>query len=109
MWSGVERYALDICCHCRDHGDEVLVITRDARAVDDVFRRKEIEVRFAPLGGFLSYPAVKGICDVLNESNGQTAIHCHSTRDAFSACTAQLLLGSHDIMVILTRHYVRRA
>lgn len=109
MWSGVERYALDICCHCRDNGDDVLVITRDARAVDDVFRRKGIEVRFAPLGGFLSYHAVKGICDVINESYTPTAIHCHNTRDAFSALTARRLLGRHDIRVLLTRHYVRRA
>ena len=109
MWSGVERYALDICCHCRDHGDDVLVITRDARAVDDVFRRKGIDIRFAPLGGFLSYHAVKGICDVINESNEYTAIHCHNTRDAFAALTARRLLNRHDIRVILTRHYVRRA
>ncbi len=109
MWSGVERYALDICRHCRDNGDDVLVITRDARAVDDVFRRQGIEVRFAQLGGFLSYHAVKGICDVLSESNAPTAVHCHSTRDAFAALTARRLLGRHDIRVILTRHYVRRA
>ena len=109
MWSGVERYALDICTHCREKGDEVLVITRDARAVDDVFRRHGIEVRFAPLGGFLSYHAVKGICDVLSESRLATAVHCHSTRDAFAALTARRLLGRHDIRVVLTRHYVRRA
>lgn len=109
MWSGVERYALDICRHCRDNGDEVLVITRDARAVDDVFRRNCIDIRFAPLGGFLSYPAVKGICDVLGESRKSTVVHCHSTRDAFSALTARRLLGRHDIRVVLSRHYVRRA
>ncbi len=109
MWSGVERYALDICRYCRDHGDDVVVITRDARAVDDVFRRNGIDIRFAPLGGFLSYPAVKGICDVLNESQEKTAVHCHSTRDAFAVLTARRLLGRHDIRVVLTRHYVRRA
>lgn len=109
MWSGVERYALDICRHFRDEGDDVLVVTRDARAVDDVFRRHGIEVRFAQLGGFLSYHAVKGICDVLVESRDATAIHCHSTRDAFAALTARRLLGRHDIRVVLTRHYVRRA
>lgn len=108
MWSGVERYALDICRYCRDNGDNVLVITRDARAVDDVFRRYGIEIRFAPLGGFLSYHAVKGVCDILNESQEQTAVHCHSTRDAFAALTARRLLGRHDIRVVLTRHYVRR-
>ena len=109
MWSGVERYALDICRHCRDRGDEVLVITRDARAVDDVFRRNGIEVRFAPLGGFLSYHAVKGVCAVVGESRDAAAIHCHSTRDAFAALTARRLLGRDDIKVVLTRHYVRRA
>lgn len=109
MWSGVERYALDICRHCRDCGDDVLVITRDARAVDDVFRHQGIDVRFAPLGGFLSYHAVKGICNVLTESNVPTAVHCHNTRDAFAALTARRLLGRHDIRVILTRHYVKRA
>ncbi|MDE6511762.1 MAG: glycosyltransferase family 4 protein, partial [Muribaculaceae bacterium] len=109
MWSGVERYALDICRHCRDRGDDVTVVTRDARAVDDVFRRHGIDVRFAPLGGFLSYHAVKGICDVLAESRESTAVHCHSTRDAFAALTARRLLGRHDIRVVLTRHYVRRA
>ncbi|MDE6649259.1 MAG: glycosyltransferase family 4 protein [Muribaculaceae bacterium] len=109
MWSGVERYALDICRHCSGQGDDVLVITRDARAVDDVFRRNSIPVRFAPLGGFLSYHAVKAICDVLGETKEHTAIHCHDTRDAFAALTARSMMGRHDIKVILTWHYVRRA
>lgn len=86
-----------------------MVITRDARAVDDVFRHHDIPVRFAPLGGFLSYHAVKGICDVLNENPQPTAIHCHDTRDAFAALTARRLIRRDDIRVILTRHYVRRA
>lgn len=109
MWSGVERYALDICRHCRDTGDDVVAITRDARAIDDVFRHHGIPVRFAPLGGFLSYHAVKGICDVINEDTGPTAIHCHDTRDAFAALTARRLIGRDEIRVVLTRHYVRRA
>ena len=87
----------------------MLAITRDARAVDDVFRRHGIAVRFAPLGGFFSYHAVKGICDVLGESREPTTVHCHDTRDAFAALTARRLIGRHDIKVVLTRHYVRRA
>lgn len=109
MWSGVETYALDICRHCRDCGDEVLAITRDARAVDDVFRHHDIPVRFAPLGGFLAYHAVKDIRNVLNENRDQTVVHCHDTRDAFAVLTARRLLRREDIKVILTRHYVRRA
>lgn len=109
MWSGVERYAFDICRHCRDNGDDVIVITRDARAVDDMFRHNGIPVTFAPLGGFLSYGAVKAMCGVFAASKEQTAVHCHNTRDAFSALTARRIIGRDDIRVILTRHYVRRA
>lgn len=109
MWSGVERYALDICRHCSRNGDDVLVITRDARAVDDVFRRNGIPIRFAPLGGFLSYHAVKGICDVINESRVPTVIHCHDPHDAFAALTARSMVGRHNIKVILTWHYVKKA
>lgn len=108
MWSGIERYALDICLHCRDRGDDVLAITRDARAVDDVFRRHAVPVSFAPLGGFLSYPAVKAMCGIFAESRMPTLVHCHSTRDAFAALTARQVIGRYDIRVILTRHYVRR-
>ncbi len=109
MWSGVERYSLDICRHYSNEGYDVLAITRDARAVDDVFRRNGVPVRFAPLGGFFSYGAVKAICEVLNEDHSHTVIHCHDTRDAFCALTARSLLGRRDIRVVLTRHYVRRA
>lgn len=109
MWSGVERYALDICRHYRDAGHDVVAITRDARAVDDVFRHHSIPVRFAPLGGFLSYPAVKAICSVINEAPEPLVIHCHDTRDAFCALTARSLTGRRNIRVVLTRHYVRRA
>ena len=109
MWSGVERYSLDICRHCLAKGDDVIAVTRDARAVDDVFRHHGIPVTFAPLGGFLSYGAVKSICAVLSADSGPTVVHCHDTRDAFSVLTARSLLGRHDVRVILTRHYVRRA
>lgn len=109
MWSGVERYSLDICCHYRDAGHDVIAVTRDARAVDDVFRRSGIPVRFAPLGGFFSYPAVKAICSAISESPEPTLIHCHDTRDAFCALTARTLSGRRDLRVVLTRHYVRRA
>lgn len=109
MWSGVERYALDICRYGSKNGDHVLVITRDARAVDDVFRRNGIPIRFAPLSGFLSYHAVKGICDVINESKEKTVIHCHDPHDAFAALTARSMVGRYDVKVILTWHYVKKA
>lgn len=109
MWSGVERYALDICRHFRDCGDDVLVVSRDARAVDDVFRHHSIPIIFAPLGGFFSYEAVKVLSSVLTSATGDTVVHCHDTRDAFTVLLARKLIGRQDIKVVLTRHYVRHA
>ncbi|MCM1490212.1 MAG: glycosyltransferase family 4 protein [Muribaculum sp.] len=108
MWSGVERYALDICRQFRDYGDDVLVVSRDARAVDDVFRHHAIPVLFAPLGGFFSYDAVRVLSGILASSDDSTVVHCHSTRDAFSVLVARSLLSRRNIKIILTRHYVRR-
>ncbi len=109
MWSGVERYALDICRHYRDHGQDVMVISRDARAVDDVFRHHGIPVAFSPLGGFFSYNAIKAIAGILSQSDDNTLVHCHNTRDAFAVLMARKLSHSRNIKVVLTRHYVRRA
>ncbi len=109
MWSGVERYALDICRHYRDHGHDVIAVTRDARTVDDVFRHHSIPIAFAPLGGFYSYEAVKSMSSLFVSSDLPTVVHCHSTRDAFSALIARKLISRHNILVVLTRHYVRRA
>lgn len=109
MWSGVERYALDICRHFRDCGNDVTVVSRDARAVDNVFRHHSIPVKFAPLGGFFSYDAVKALASVIGSSPRRTIVHCHDTRDAFSVLVARKLTGRQDIGVVLTRHYVRHA
>lgn len=109
MWSGVERYALDICRHYREQGHEVLVVSRDARAVDDVFRHHNIPVTFAPLGGFFSYGAVRAIAAVLSQSDAPTVVHCHDTRDAFSVLISRDLSHAKNVKVVLTRHYVRHA
>lgn len=105
----MERYALDICRHFSDNGHNVLVVSRDARAVDDVFRHHSIPVTFAPLGGFFSYDAVKVLSEVLSSDSERTVVHCHDTHDAFAVLIARNLIGRHDIKVILTHHYVRHA
>lgn len=109
MWSGVERYTLDICRHFQDCGHDVLLVSRDARAVDDVFRHHGIPVEFAPLGGFFSYEAVKTLTSIFASKDEPTVVHCHDTRDAFAALVARKLISRRNILVVLTRHYVRRA
>lgn len=109
MWSGVERYSLDICRHYHQQGHDVLLVSRDARAVDDVFRHHDISVGFAPLSGFFSYEAVKTLASILAASDQPTVVHCHDTRDAFAVLVARKLISRRNILVVLTRHYVRRA
>lgn len=109
MWSGVERYSLDLCRHFRDAGCDVMVVSRDARAVDDMFRHHSIPVSFAPLGGFFCYDAMKALSRILASDHRPAVVHCHDTRDAFVALMARKLSGSQDVRIVLTRHYVRRA
>ena len=51
-WGGSQRYALDICTHYHGEGWEVMAMTRDAKTVDDRFRRAGIPLLHAPLHGF---------------------------------------------------------
>lgn len=108
-WSGVERYALDICRHYQQSGHDVCVLTRDARAVDDVFRHHGIPLRFAPFDGFLSWGAVKEILHIIRASDTPVTIHTHDTRDAFTALLARRMSRRHDVRIVLTRHHVLRA
>lgn len=108
-WSGVERYALDICRHYMAAGWNVCALTRDARAVDDVFRHHGVPLRFAPLGGFFSWGAVQEIRRVICEEDSPVVVHCHDTRDAFVALLARRLSRRRNVRVVLTRHHVLRA
>lgn len=108
-WSGVERYALDICRYYQSQGWNVCALTRDARAVDDVFRHNGIPLRFAPFDGFLSWRAVGEILRIIRKEDSPIIIHCHDTRDAFTALAARKLSRRSDVRVILTRHHVLRA
>lgn len=112
LWSGVERYALDLCRHYKDSGRDVCAVTRDARAVDDIFRENGIRLHFAPLGSFYSFAAVKALSRIIKEKGdgkGTTVVHCHDTRDAFVALMARKMARRPDVKVILTRHLVKRA
>lgn len=108
-WSGVERYALDICRHYAAQGWDVCALTRDARAVDDVFRHFGIKLRFAPFDGFLSWGAAKEMLRIIREDDSPIRIHCHDTRDAFIALVARRMSRRSDVKVFLTRHHVLRA
>lgn len=108
-WSGVERYALDICRSFADSGWSVTVYTRDARAVDTPFREAGIDLRHAPLMGLFDWASVALLSKHLKEEAQNTIIHTHTYRDAFTVLAARKLARRNDIKVIATRHHCRIA
>ena len=108
-WGGIERYALDICSHYHREGWKVLVVTRDAKAVDSMFEKEGIPLMHAPLQGFYDYFSFKLLSQKLKETDGPVIIHSHGFRMVFTAFMARRLSGKKDVKLIMTRHKVRRA
>lgn len=111
LWSGRERYALDICRHFRDAGWDVTTLTRDARIVDDPFVAASIRVRHAP---FHSLPDLTTLSRMARLMRGMPAdrpavVHVHRYRDALRAMMARRLARRPDIRVVATRHKVEGA
>lgn len=106
-WSGVERYALDLCRHFRDRGWRVTALTRDAKAVDNKFADVGIDLAHAPLNGFFDCPTVASLVGMLRKGGGEpTVIHVHRYRDALRAIMARTLSRRRDVRVVMTLHNV---
>ncbi len=109
-WGGSRQYALDICSHFKEKGWRVCAVTRDAKAIDDRFRKAGIELHHAPLRGLIDPSTAFSIAKILKEvPPGAGVIHAHRYRDVFSALVAKRLAGRMDIPVIVTRHTVTPA
>ncbi len=83
--------------------------TRDAKAVDSVFRSAGVRLRHAPLGGALDLSSVAGLMRMMHRTApDHCVIHTHHVRDAFMALLARKLARRPDIRVVLTIHSVRK-
>lgn len=103
-WGGKERYALDICRYYRTKGVSVSVYTRDAKVVDDEFRKCSIDLRYAPLGGFYDFASIIKIAGDLKREPQNTIVHVHRFRDAFMVLVARRVIRRKDIKVVYTHH-----
>lgn len=109
-WGGWRQYALDICTHFRNRGWHTLAVTRDAKAVDDRFRKAGIPLMHAPLRGFMDPASASRLADYLRGiPQGKGIIHVHKYRDAFTAVLARHIAKRPDIRIVATRHSVRPA
>lgn len=90
-------------------GWHVTAWTRDAKAVDLRLRRAGVELRHAPLHGYLDPASAFLLRAQLLTSPAGTVVHVHRYRDAFTALLARKLAGRRDVRVVITRHIVRPA
>ncbi|MBD5204023.1 MAG: glycosyltransferase family 4 protein [Bacteroidales bacterium] len=108
-FGGPERYALDISRHFSVSGWKVTAFTRDAKAVDSVFRDYRIRLRHAPLGGAFDIPSALSLSRMMRlmpQSRG--VVHVHHIRDAFMALLARKIAKRKDVRIILTVHSIRK-
>ncbi|MDE6231390.1 MAG: glycosyltransferase family 4 protein [Muribaculaceae bacterium] len=107
-WGGSRQYALDICSHYKARGWKVEAVTRDAKAVDDPFRRAGISLRHAPLRGLTDPSTIATLVRMIRDIPvGAGVIHAHRYRDAFSAHIARKIAKRPDIRLVVTRHTLR--
>lgn len=82
--------------------------TRDAKAVDSLFLDAGIELRHAPLQGFVDFTSLMALRADMASMPQNAIIHAHRYRDAFMTLVARRLASRPDIKVVATRHIVRR-
>lgn len=108
-WGGIERYALDICRHFKDAGWDVTAVTRDAVAIDSLFKKEGISLIPAPLRGFSDLVSIKTLATKLRGTPENVIIHVHGCQNAFTAIMARKWSGKKDVRIIMTRHKVKAA
>ena len=109
-WGSLQRYACDICRHFLNNGWHVTAVTRDARVVDERFRREGITLRHAPLRGLIDPTSVLRLARLFREiPDREGVIHVHRYRDAFTALVAKRIAKRPDLTIICTQHTVEPA
>lgn len=104
-WSGPQRYAFDICRHFSRQGWKVIVLTRDAKAVDRHFLAAGIEVRHAPLRDYPDYYSARALARLFREMpRREGVVHVHRYNDALTCILARRLAHRPDVRLVATRH-----
>lgn len=107
--AGAQTYALDICRHYKEKGYNTVALTSGAYAVDSQFADRGIAVSHAPLRGFLDFTSILRTARFIRSlPEGETLIHTHRYRDAYTAALARRLAKREDVKIVTTRHAVRK-
>lgn len=108
-WTGVSRYALDICRHFKSQGWDVTAMTRDAQAVDSLFRKAGLRLIHSPVGDMFALSSALSLKKYISGLDSDpVVVHAHGFRNAFTALLAKKLSGRKDVKVVVTRHKVKK-
>lgn len=106
---GAQRYSLDICRHYAEAGDDVVAITRDAKAIDRRFAEAGVALAHAPLRDYPDIFSSLQLKKILKDiPEGEGVVHVHRYRDALTAIAARRLARRPDIRIVATRHVCRK-
>lgn len=107
---GAQRYALDICRHYVEAGEEVIALTRDAKTIDSQFEESGIPLCHAPLRDYPDLFSALTLSRIMRKSGeGRIVVHTHRYRDALTAVMARRMAGRSDIRIVITRHIAEPA
>jgi len=110
VWGDSERYALDLCRALRADGHTVMVYTRNKSEVRGPLSRDNLTGGTLRLGGTWDFLSPIRLASALRRLPGNTVIHVHNFKDAYTALAARRLCRDRsDIRVVATRHLVRPA
>ena len=110
VWGGGERYALDLTKSLKERGHNVKVFTRNRPVVFEAFKQENIHGGCMRFGGFWDVFTPVKLAKELSKLEGDTVIHTHNFKDAYTALAARKLYkGSNNIKVVCTRHLVKAA
>lgn len=105
VWGGGERYASAFCRALRADGHAVKVFTRKKTSLRNEFAREGLLGGTLPLGGAWDFISPICLASALRRMPGDTVIHAHNFRDAYTALAARRLCRDrNDIRVVATQH-----
>ena len=109
-FTGVERYALDLCRATMTAGHRVVaVINPRAKSIVRMFEKEHVPVMLLEQNGLLDFTSPVRLSRLLRSLEGPVIIHCHNFKSGALAWRMKRLMPEKRILALVTRHHVKPA